>query len=536
ELAISHTNPLRQNKTEDIDSKSEEIKTSDDRDTEQMKRKQKVIKQYKYWSDYLSPALHHKSLFLLPGIHYHSTPFHLFSQGYDLISNSSTMSSEVFEDIQDRIRYFVELCDCFQGMKYKTSSFFCFQIFCGGNYDGWSGIVPGVVNDIVRDDYGSRKTILMYDCQPLLSAHISSHLLNSSVNTDDQISVEETARSRSQLNNIISFTQVWGSCNQIIPLSVDHWRKLGRSDYFLHSLIRLLSSNIDHLWVLINSGNTVRDSSIMGAAIHQHNSICRVKHSHLSLADIIDMVTLYPSMKMAMLSTASSHIPMDLNYQLMDSIQQLFALPVQDKKKVMPPIFHDRLMCLSPIPDSYFSDHSSGEHSSINGSSIYQNNDSNKQEKLKLLSLKHVSPSDITAVLMTDMNTHQRLYAKLLSGGGEFPTSIYPRNGHLIYQAWKFPSNFPFSSSSLSAQVSSEDTESDFAHTPLHDSDYYSMWSSLWTGKVVGEYHLNRCSKELTQIIRGGNAIKLLGDNVDLDLTEMKENLLGWADSYQPLS
>ena len=116
--------------------------------------------------------------------------------------------------MEDRIRYFVEQCDWFQG----------FQVF-SQQTDGYAAIIPSVMSDI-RDDY-SKKTVLIYDCQTTMDMFKENQ---KNEMTEFELKMLENNKStlinsynRAQLNGLICTHQLWEIASNIIPLSVDSW-------------------------------------------------------------------------------------------------------------------------------------------------------------------------------------------------------------------------------------------------------------------------------------------------------------------------
>ena len=111
-----------------------------------------------FWSDYLLPTLHSKSLHLLEGVHAFSTPFTSFARGHDAVCE--------LEAMEERIRGFVEACDWLQGFQVMAAS-----------HDAFCGLLPPLMQ-AVRDAYAN-KCVLLYDAKPtqhtMLSGIQSSH-------------------------------------------------------------------------------------------------------------------------------------------------------------------------------------------------------------------------------------------------------------------------------------------------------------------------------------------------------------------------
>merc|ERR1712003_391498 len=101
-----------------------------------------------------------------------------------------------------------------------------------------------------------------------------------------------------------------------------------------------------------------------------------------------------------MLSSCSSHLDLDMNYQAIDSIERLLMSKNTNKKQ---PIF-TRLSCLGPINHKAFGDEDNlrdifGEYSCLNGSNLYDTSpqviEEWRQNKMVLAQKQGSSKTDI---------------------------------------------------------------------------------------------------------------------------------------------
>ncbi|KAL3159412.1 hypothetical protein ABBQ38_009842 [Trebouxia sp. C0009 RCD-2024] len=88
-----------------------------------------------YWTDYLKTFLHPRSLFQLPGVWQGQGRFGAFGEGRGLFG-----ASETRDDVMDRVRYWVEECDTFQG----------FQCFVD-DHSGFGHFAADVVAELKQD-------------------------------------------------------------------------------------------------------------------------------------------------------------------------------------------------------------------------------------------------------------------------------------------------------------------------------------------------------------------------------------------------
>ena len=480
-----------------------------------------------FWSDYLLPKLHDKSLFVLDGIHHYSTPFYSYSTGYDLLNCGTSTSNELSESIDDRIRWFVENCDWFQG----------FQIFSSA-YDSFSGLLPTLINTI-HDDYNN-KCILLYDCNP---STITKHKINM-YGTDycSNKSSFDTMNKRFKLNSIVSMAQIWNEVSNIIPISVDHWTRTSQQTKNNNNLL---------------TNNKFYNTSIIGSCLHHYTNSVRLINSNIRLIDIINCTVKMNSMKMSMLSSCSSHLDLNMNYQAISSIEKLLISQqpqhIQTIKQMNQPIF-PRLSCLGPINDKYFRNKRNkwyrneifGEYSCLNGSNLYDTSSKVvqewKQNKMILAQKQGSSKSDIDLYCdkwkydTEKQNYHLKLMTKLASKAQS------PLKWNLINNTWKLPTTHPFyfdinnqrNNNEEKNNLKEEKQEFEDDEEINDNRNNYSIWSSGWSSSVIGQTYLNECGENVSQIIRDGNSNKIFGD-VELDLTQYKEDLLAFADSYAPI-
>eukprot|EP01084_Bolivina_argentea_P155877 271628_1 len=462
----------------------------------------------KFWSDYLLPTLHNKSLFRLDGIHYFSSPFYSYSTGYDLLNSNTTTSNDLLESIDDRIRYFVESCDWFQG----------FQIF-ENSYNSFSGFLPTIINTI-HDDYNN-KCILLYDLLPSKT----TMEMESNMNKLNKQSIQ-IMNKRFKLNSIISTAQIWNEVSNIIPINANFWDNKNRQ----------------------NIHKKFYNTSIIGSCLHHFTNGVRLNNSNIRLMDIINCYVKTNCMKMSMLSSCSTHLDLNMNYQAIDSIEKLLMFDMhlnqsaKYKSKKRP--FFPRLSCLGPVSNEYLSDNYIlnskifGEYSCLSGSDLYGTNDKIieewKQNKMILAEKQGSSKSDIDlwsnkwTYDRQKQNYHLKLMTKLAS---KTDTTL---KWHLINKAWKLPSVHPFYFDDKKDDNNEEKGDNEYDEEMGNDNinkNKYSIWSSGWTSSIIGESYLNESAGNVNQIIKYGIGQKMFGD-VELDLDQYQEELTALANAY----
>ncbi|XP_059093564.1 protein misato homolog 1-like [Tigriopus californicus] len=127
------------------------------------------------WSDYLHGRFHPKSNALLQEYQHKNTlkPFDVFGLGVE------TWKSDLGEEVEDRIRFFVEDADSVQG----------FQLLLD-DFNGFGGVGSGVI-DLLSDEYGN-KTALTFPTSPCAYDEYSgilgsTRLLNTLLNLNAQL-------------------------------------------------------------------------------------------------------------------------------------------------------------------------------------------------------------------------------------------------------------------------------------------------------------------------------------------------------------
>ncbi len=212
-----------------------------------------------------------------------------------------------------------------------------------------------------------------------------------------------------------------------------------------------------------------------------------------------------------------------------------------------------------------------GEYSSIIGSSLYRN-----KEMLASDRMKYLQTLSTSQFIENQKTLHNKLFSKL-----GVTNKLSPRLWNLVYEPWKMPRNYPFSvfnnkggkveekrgekvdlrerdrekererekrgnrrilSSIREEKKDSEERKVNENSIGLTSatieekemkSDFYSLWTSIWSGEVIGKEYLRNCAKIVGKLNKSRRNNKMLGD-VEMDLVDIEENLKGWADSYAP--
>eukprot|EP00095_Tigriopus_kingsejongensis_P009981 maker-scaffold17_size721972-snap-gene-6.24 protein:Tk09981 transcript:maker-scaffold17_size721972-snap-gene-6.24-mRNA-1 annotation:"unknown" len=127
------------------------------------------------WSDYLYGRFHPKSNVLLRDYQHKNTlkPFDVFNLGLE------AWKEDVGEEIEDRIRFFVEDADSVQGFHILTDDF-----------DGFGGITAGLV-DYLEDEFGNKTRLVFPTSPPAYPEYSgilgSTRLLNSMLSLSSQV-------------------------------------------------------------------------------------------------------------------------------------------------------------------------------------------------------------------------------------------------------------------------------------------------------------------------------------------------------------
>ena len=130
-------------------------------------------------------------------------------------------------------------------------------------------------------------------------------------------------------------------------------------------------------------------------------------------------------------------------------------------------------------------------------------------------------------------NYHLKLMTKLAK------QSQSPLKWNLVTNTWKLPTTHPFYNnkpvqSTKEQKENKDDADDQDEENQSRDRNNYSIWSSVWSSSVIGQTYLNECGENVAQIIQSGESKKVFGD-VELDLTQYKEDLLAYADCYAPI-
>lgn len=152
----------------------------------------------KVWSDYLRTAFHPRTIHMLQSYQHNDPeqPFNVFGMGQQAVKDRT-----VWDQIEDRMRYFTEECDLLQG----------FQIFLDC-YDGFSGVGTSVLS-FLADEY-SAKSRFTFAVTPTIVS-------------------DKTARDRSCriINSALSLYHGSELGSLYLPLSLSStlWKSIGNS-------------------------------------------------------------------------------------------------------------------------------------------------------------------------------------------------------------------------------------------------------------------------------------------------------------------
>lgn len=459
----------------------------------------------KYWTDFLQPKLHKRSLCSLPNIHHFSTPFHLYSSGLDLFQSNSYSSTEFVDEMEDQIRYFLEACDCYQGIQMFVSS-----------YDSNAGLLQPMI-EFLHDCYGcgnnNNKTLMVYNIQPAQKTIEKLNFMrNNSLNEKhynhkqktNVSAVLEQMRKRSHLNNVLAMAQIYENVCNILPINADF--------FYNHNSAMDLNQK------------RFLTTGVIGSCLHHYSSSVRLKtNKNLRLRDIINSTVIANSMKISMVSCNSSHLDLDLNFQCLQTMEQLFY---DDHS----PIF-SRLSCLGPISKSNLSQSEwksgeiFGEYSTLNGTDLYSISSKNMIENWKQKSrmAEEMDQNEIGRDLYGCRFSWEdkKMYAlKLMNELAMNSKRVCKHlNWNLIHQPWQLPKYHPFYKHS-NENVGFNDVVNE-----------YSIWSSGWTSAVIGDCYLKGCADDIQKVIRYQDRVKMFGD-CELDLHQVKDDLYSWTDLY----
>ena len=138
---------------------------------------------------------------------------------------------------------------------------------------------------------------------------------------------------------------------------------------------------------------------------------------------------------------------------------------------------------------------------------------------------------------------HQKLMMKLYMNAKPLESI----QSYLIFDAWKLPQNHYFATSNTGKNTGKrgfemEEKKNDNIEKDSECDELYSVWTSLWNASVIGDKFLNDCAEKIDSIDRNRSVCsfeKLFGcekGQCDLDLREMRDQLLASADSYGQFS
>merc|ERR1719242_1721204 len=142
-------------------------------------------------------------------------------------------------------------------------------------------------------------------------------------------------KKRFKMNSMIAQSQIWNEVSNLIPISVDDWDR-SHDDRF-------------------------NNTSIIASCIHSFTGSARQWQSRMRLMDIVRCTVRRNALKMSMLSSCSSHLDLNLNFQAIDSVEKMFiphssasmSMKPQHSKSTMKQIMNQpvfsRLSCLGPV-------------------------------------------------------------------------------------------------------------------------------------------------------------------------------------------
>ncbi|GFS02961.1 protein misato homolog 1-like [Elysia marginata] len=132
--------------SDDIESVQKMEEASDDIPVKQVdavfgKALYNLDSEVKVWSDYLSTAFHPRTIHILQDYQHNDPeqPFNVFGMGQQVMKDGA-----IWDQVEDRVRYFTEECDHLQG----------FQIFLD-SYNGFSGVGASMLS-FLADEYSAK--------------------------------------------------------------------------------------------------------------------------------------------------------------------------------------------------------------------------------------------------------------------------------------------------------------------------------------------------------------------------------------------
>jgi len=207
-------------------------------------------KNTKYWSDFLNPYLHPKSIVELQQYNHNGIDFNTFTEGMDIMKND-----RVFDEYETSIHHFAEECDTLQG----------FQMLFDG-HNGFAGASSKMIENL-RDEFGNKVPVQMYQFGPIVRQNLNQ--------TDLEYS---RAKSLSLVNQAISMCATFDLTRSIIPL--------------IESTIPSETSTYK-----VNMDLPFHTSSLFALAIDSVSMFWKRRENPISMVDYLDTLQIRNSFK-----------------------------------------------------------------------------------------------------------------------------------------------------------------------------------------------------------------------------------------------
>lgn len=234
-----------------------------------------------YWSDYLLPHLHPKSISLLKE--------YSINDKFNVYTNGALLKNQtLYDQYLENLNFFVEECDSLQG----------FQIFVNTS-DAWSKIAVDYI-DMIKDEIGPKNVILTFGMDQEV------------IEKDNEEFVKDSIKRK--MNLALSTADLFEKSNIFVPLSTTH----------------LQNDSFEHLNYSMKPYQT---SAIFASAIDTATLLFRRKQSKFDMRQMQTDMNTMPSTRISTLST-SMPFPLKKDNTFFDILSSLE--PIHQSKILVP--------------------------------------------------------------------------------------------------------------------------------------------------------------------------------------------------------
>lgn len=235
----------------------------------------------KYWSDYLLPHLHPKSISLIKQ--------YTLNDKFNVYTDGNLLKSQtIYDEYLENLNFFVEECDSLQG----------FQIFVNSS-DAWSKVAVDYM-DLIKDEIGAKKMIFTFGCDENVIEENNEEFIKDSL--------------KRKMNLALSTVDLYEKSHLYIPISTSHWRK----DSFKHLNYQM---------------KPYHTSAIISSAIDTSTLLLRRKNTLFDMKQMENDMNITPSHKISSLCT-SMPFPMTKDKTFFDILSSLE--PIHQSKILVP--------------------------------------------------------------------------------------------------------------------------------------------------------------------------------------------------------